>query len=312
MESKPNYKEFDNIDRNRYYGLRIGDLVSPKNPHGTEWYKGQAVVVAYTMDNNRVIIRATGCGTEIGWTAEWCEILKKVDHSTEHDMAHHVYEKILRLFTDNGNTMREWSNAPFSIAHRTMATDGHALVYFDKKLSPQKELQPEHSEKVVAIIKPHNCSHIISVHPISEAIEKNRTEDGYDEVGEDVDCPACDGCGAVEWEFEWKGVTHTTDRECPVCEGEGLESSKQHIPNGKKILPEIDGWNTIRIGLSIFGLRQLDRVLETAKLLNTETIELVCQEEKYKCSIFKVGEVEVLVMPFMESDTTEIILNVAL
>ena len=29
---------FDNSERRRYYGLRIGDIVSPKGISGEEWY----------------------------------------------------------------------------------------------------------------------------------------------------------------------------------------------------------------------------------------------------------------------------------
>ena len=71
--------KFDNKERNRYYGLRIGDIVSPKGIDGKEWSKGKAEVIEYGfMDNNAVYIRVED-GTETKWVAEWCEIITKVE-----------------------------------------------------------------------------------------------------------------------------------------------------------------------------------------------------------------------------------------
>lgn len=72
-------EKFDNINRNRYYGLRKGDIVSPKLVNGNEWEKGHCEVIEYGfMDNNAVYIRAND-GTETKWVAEWCEIVTKVE-----------------------------------------------------------------------------------------------------------------------------------------------------------------------------------------------------------------------------------------
>ena len=70
-------KKFDNEERRRYYGLRIGDMVNPKGPTGKSY--GIAEVVEYAlMDNNRVYLKRDD-GSVIDWVAEWCEIITKVD-----------------------------------------------------------------------------------------------------------------------------------------------------------------------------------------------------------------------------------------
>lgn len=72
-------KNFDNSERRRYYGLRVGDIVSPKGLNGKEWHKGQSEVFEYGfLDNNAVYIRADD-GTETKWVAEWCDIITKVE-----------------------------------------------------------------------------------------------------------------------------------------------------------------------------------------------------------------------------------------
>jgi hypothetical protein len=71
------HSKFDNKERRRYYGLRVGDTVEllfshkPKNP--------RAEVIEYGfMDNNRVIVRLED-GVETDWVAEWCTIIEKVE-----------------------------------------------------------------------------------------------------------------------------------------------------------------------------------------------------------------------------------------
>jgi hypothetical protein len=73
-----NANPFDNKERTRYYGLRIGDIVSPKSLSGEQNYKGQAVVVNYGSDNNRVDIKFSD-GSITDWVAEWCDIVLKVE-----------------------------------------------------------------------------------------------------------------------------------------------------------------------------------------------------------------------------------------
>lgn len=68
-----------NKKRNRYYGLRIGDIVSPIS-FNREWDKGKAIVIGYNlMDNNSVYIKALSDGTETKWVAEHCVIVTKVE-----------------------------------------------------------------------------------------------------------------------------------------------------------------------------------------------------------------------------------------
>lgn len=69
---------FGNEKRARYYGLRVGDIVSPKGLDGKQWIKGVAEVIDYGVDNNCVLIKSND-GTTSEWVAEWCEIITKVE-----------------------------------------------------------------------------------------------------------------------------------------------------------------------------------------------------------------------------------------
>lgn len=67
---------FDNINRNRYYGVRVGDIVNCEGRF--KHFKDTATVVRYGfMDNNCVYVEQNG--KIIKGVAEWLTIIKKVE-----------------------------------------------------------------------------------------------------------------------------------------------------------------------------------------------------------------------------------------
>lgn len=71
-------KPFDNAERRRYYGLRIGDIVSPKGINGKPHTEDCEVIDYGFMDNNKVMLKSKD-GKEFPWVAEWCKIVTKVE-----------------------------------------------------------------------------------------------------------------------------------------------------------------------------------------------------------------------------------------
>ena len=71
--------DFDNKERRRYYGVRVGDTVTydvPGIPVSDETY----TVVGYGfMDNNCVYLKSNKDGSDLRAVAEYCRIVKKVD-----------------------------------------------------------------------------------------------------------------------------------------------------------------------------------------------------------------------------------------
>ena len=76
--------EFDNKDRNRYYGLRVGDTVKQKYLVGGNIIAD--VIELCQGDNNRVVLRLAD-GAEIRQVAEWCEIIEKVEDKQQKELA---------------------------------------------------------------------------------------------------------------------------------------------------------------------------------------------------------------------------------
>jgi hypothetical protein len=90
---------FNNKDRTRYYGLRIGDIVNLKGIDGTILH-ANAEITGYGSDNNRVCVEYEE-GENIIWTewvAEWCEIVIKVEDWIKNQLRPIVCE----AFADNG------------------------------------------------------------------------------------------------------------------------------------------------------------------------------------------------------------------
>lgn len=71
--------EFKNEKRNRYYGLRVGDIVKYGIP-GDECDPDKYIVVhLMEMDNNRVLIQNQKTGEQHQAVAEWCRIVSKIE-----------------------------------------------------------------------------------------------------------------------------------------------------------------------------------------------------------------------------------------
>jgi hypothetical protein len=70
---------FENKERNRYYGLRIGDLVTINmGMSGSKPLNAEVIEYGF-FDNNRVYLKLED-GSEISWVAEWCTLITKVEN----------------------------------------------------------------------------------------------------------------------------------------------------------------------------------------------------------------------------------------
>lgn len=70
-------KKFDNKERHRYYGVRVGDIVELEFSHKP--VNPIAEVIEYGfMDNNSVFVRMED-GTETGWVAEHCKVIIRIE-----------------------------------------------------------------------------------------------------------------------------------------------------------------------------------------------------------------------------------------
>lgn len=76
-------EKFDNKERRRYYGLRVGDIVAPRALGGEYIYGTNCKIIELCGgDNNRVIIR-TPDNKEIDWVAEWCDMVARIEYKEQ-------------------------------------------------------------------------------------------------------------------------------------------------------------------------------------------------------------------------------------
>jgi hypothetical protein len=66
---------FDNENRNRYYGIRVGDIVTSRL-YGSDFH-GRVIKYGF-LDNNMVVV-LTDSGEEKRCVAEWLQIETKVE-----------------------------------------------------------------------------------------------------------------------------------------------------------------------------------------------------------------------------------------
>ncbi len=71
-------EKFTNEERTRYYGKRIGDIVSVRGLNSKYLYTNVEVVDYGFLDNNRIVVRLPD-GTLDDVVAEWCDIITKVE-----------------------------------------------------------------------------------------------------------------------------------------------------------------------------------------------------------------------------------------
>ena len=204
------------------------------------------------------------------------------------------YTEALKLFVAEGNRL-EWTTKPFTIGEKAYATTTFMVAFLDKTLTEGiSELREDKKETVLRIIpKERNINFIFPVSRIEQIINDLPMVDEYAEK----DCVDCDGSGEVEFEYNSiEGKTYEIGSECPICRGSGVIVRK----TGGKV-KDMNGF--IQIDKQCFLLERFKVVLEAAKLLEVENIELVLLATKRNVSVFEIGKMTVLIMPVnMESD----------
>lgn len=195
------------------------------------------------------------------------------------------YNYILSLFTSN-DSLREWMRKPFTIENMAISTNAFQLCFFDKSLATDiNECVENKKANVLSIIpKTRDKNFVIILDNLQSQIMKVPL------IKDSEECEACGGEGEVSYEFEFGMRIYTKEGDCPICEGLGrIEKSGEEMVFDKQRSGKILNSN--------FTIESLLLLLKVAKTLDTNAIKLVYQEEANKASVFKIQDVEILVMP---------------
>lgn len=193
-----------------------------------------------------------------------------------------TYSKILPIFKGEENRPI-WMQKPFYINNLAISTDAHSLVYFDKNLcNDLKPCERENPEQIVSVIPVQ----LDDYYEVFGTINRQELQKAFadKQIYEPSKCKACQGTGYAVYEFSYGSETYTKDDiECPVCDGDGNEDKL--------------GNYYVDIGLSKFKVKEIDKLISTAKLLDQNEIELIFHQAQHSKSVFKIKDVLILVMP---------------
>ena len=198
---------------------------------------------------------------------------------------------LLKRYTRDCN-LRPWMQEPFYCLDKTMSTNSQVAL-----ITPKIDGYEDYSDRTKFLLDiPRVLDININVPDIRNAINKVPLIDDYDT--EIKECEDCEGNGLVDFIFIDSNCNeHIEEVPCPVCDGEGDVSVK--IPNGGKILDEN---YAIKIKDSLFSARWVNELLYIAEVLRVDYVTLISQEDATKPSIFKIKNVEFLIMPLVSSD----------
>lgn len=210
------------------------------------------------------------------------------------------YATILNMFKSDDD-IRQHFLKPFVINDFAIATDANCMVFFDKNLCPGIEpFTGKDANGIIGVIPTErNVDFNITVETLQEAINTSPLVDEFLLEEKRKKCDACDGDGEVEYKFSHGRKYHTLECECPECYGEGEIIGEVKTPTGKQVI-DLDGF--IKIRFSTFSIRNMLRIIEVAKILKQDVITLTYMVKEFSPSIFKIGNVEILVMPIITND----------
>lgn len=217
------------------------------------------------------------------------------------------YLEILQMFVGQDD-LRPAMTVPNIGNEYASATDAHALVFFDKNLLPENTVfETDFGEKLKYpdiqrfVEMKANCNTILDVEKINEVISKCPLIEDTDEEENEYECPECDGSGKVEYEYSSSKTTHYMDGECPICYGYGKCVQTISKPNGKMVK---NNEYYLQMGTSYLSIFLVEKLLEVGKMLSSDIV-VVNQTYPNKEMLFKIGNVNILIMPLMRDEVSE-------
>lgn len=201
--------------------------------------------------------------------------------------------------------MRPVMLKPFVVGNKTYATDAYTLICCD---TDKIDFEYENNEtplKVEAVIPEINTSEIIDIDGVDWIALMNKDETIGD--GNDVECGHCKGEGTCYDNFLYKSKFYDFEYECPVCDGSGYEQEEKQIPTGNKTFGSND---MVRFKETYFYATKFYK-LKKVKDLVGGNIELISYNKNNKGVLFRIGFLDVLIMPCMYNSEDYVVANIA-
>lgn len=185
--------------------------------------------------------------------------------------------ELLEMFTD-ADGVRAFTYIPFlhPVYNEVWATEGHVIIRIspDRLSGHYEPVEGCEELKLPKALKP--CHLSCTYKAIRQALDACPLVDEVVTEKHKEDCKECGGFGEVEWEYTDDNLhTHYHDFNCPICDGDGVITSKKEIHTGKKVHDE----NAIvKIGNAFFLWFYLDIVAKALKHIGADVISITANE----------------------------------
>ena len=173
------------------------------------------------------------------------------------------------------------------------ATDGYKIIRIkadtlNGKYEPTDKMRLEWPDE--------NCDYLTTDKEIEKALASVPQVEEEIKIGDDIDCPECDGTGKVYWEYTDRHFeTHQSEFDCPVCGGDGYAEKARTKKTGRMI-PE---W-TASVGFANSALRvdNVKALLEAMKIIGVTEVHLIAQIKNK--NLFKIDDnISVMIMGYL-------------
>lgn len=220
-----------------------------------------------------------------------------------------IYKQLLEKYSSKEELRLKFRN-PFIYENKCMATNTVSLIT-TPMIEGVEENEPAYKSCKSILNRIEEPILIINVSEFLEKIKQIPLEDGFDIVKEEVKCDACNGYGSVDYEFCYDGETFTELLDCPVCNGTRLVTKNVEKPNGEKILKRTE---VIEISNRWFCAARISEILELIDIFQpTEIIVREVSDGVNTLNIpleFDFGDVQLLQMPYLQSDSQKPIFTI--
>lgn len=199
--------------------------------------------------------------------------------------------------------MRPVMLKPFVVGNKTYATDAYTMICCDTDKIDFEYENKETPLKVEAAIPEINTSEIIDIDAVDWISLMNKDETVVD--GNDVECGHCKGEGTCDDNFLYKSKFY--DFECPVCDGSGYEQEEKQMPTGNKTFGSND---MVRFKETYFFATKFYKLKKVKDLVGGK-IELISYSKNSKGVLFRIGFLDILIMPCMYNSEDYVVANIA-
>lgn len=183
---------------------------------------------------------------------------------------------------------------PFVEGTYAYAADGHILIRVNKAIVNGEYTTHEKSPGCQKLFMGTNKEFVIKFSELEQKLSQVELIEELRQIGEDIECDECEGCGEVTWEYKrW-----SEDFKCPVCEGTGYLKRSKKVPTGKMI-PNLG--KSINLDVKSFKARYIKTLVDTMSLLDIREITMKYNiGYKYEAVIFNFNtDIDVLLMPYI-------------